>query len=98
MKIAVLGTGAYGMALASIFNYNECNVMMWTNSKEEMNLLLKERKSNKIDYDIPNNIAISYEMKCVVDGADIIVMAVPAKFVGNVSVELKKYYNKMRKI
>ena len=93
MKIAVLGTGAYGMALASIFNYNECNVMMWTNSKEEMNLLLKERKSNKIDYSIPSNIAISYEMKCVVDGADIIVMAVPAKFVGNVSVELKKYYN-----
>lgn len=93
MKIAVLGTGAYGMALASIFNYNECNVMMWTNSKEEMNLLLKERKSNKIDYSIPSNIAISYEMKCVVDGADIIVMAVPAKFVGSVSVELKKYYN-----
>lgn len=93
MKIAVLGTGAYGMALASIFNYNECNVMMWTNSKEEMNLLLKERKSNKIDYSIPSNIAISYEMKCVVEDADIIVMAVPAKFVGNVSVELKKYYN-----
>ena len=45
MKIAILGTGAYGMALASIFNYNKCNVMMWTNSREEMDLLLKERKS-----------------------------------------------------
>lgn len=93
MKIAILGTGAYGMALASIFDYNKCNVMMWTNSEEEMNLLLRNRKSDKIDYDIPDNITISTNMNSVVDGASIIVMAVPAKFIGNVSVELKKYYN-----
>lgn len=92
MKIAILGTGAYGMALASIFDYNKCNVMMWTNSSEEMELLLNTRKSNKIDYDIPNSIDISNDMKNTVEEADIIVMAVPAKFVGSVSSELKKYY------
>ena len=92
MKIAILGTGAYGMALANIFNDNKCSVMMWTNSKEEMNLLLKERKSNKIDYDIPSDIIISTDMKDVVEEASIIVMAVPAKFIGSVSAQLKEYY------
>ena len=92
MNIAILGTGAYGMALANIFNDNKCNVMMWTNSKDEMDLLLKDRKSNKIDYDIPSNINISTDMKEVVVGASIIVIAVPAKFVDNVSRELKEYY------
>ena len=47
MKICILGTGAYGVALASIFDYNKCNVTMWTNSKEEMELLIKERKIKK---------------------------------------------------
>ena len=92
MKIAILGTGAYGMALANIFNDNKCNVTMWTNSKEEMNLLLKERKSNKIDYNIPSDINISTDMKEVVNDASIIVVAVPAKFVDSVCGELKNYY------
>jgi len=93
MKIAILGTGAYGMALASIFEHNKCNVTMWTNSSEEMEMLLNSRKSNKIDYLIPSSIAVSDKMQNVIDGADIIVMAVPAKFVGSVSKELNKYYN-----
>ena len=66
--------------------------MRWTNSKEEMDLLLKERKSNKIDYDIPNDIIISTDMKDIVVEASIIVMAVPAKFIGSVSSQLKEYY------
>lgn len=92
MKIAILGTGAYGMALANIFNDNKCNVVMWTNSKEEMDLLLKERRSNKIDYNIPSSINISTDMKEVVEDASIIVIAVPAKFVDSVCGELKEYY------
>ena len=93
MKIAIFGTGAYGMALANIFNDNKCKVFMWTNSKEELDLLITERKSNKIEYDIPSSISISTDMKEVVEDASIIVMAVPAKFVGSVSSQLKEYYN-----
>jgi len=92
VKIGILGTGAYGMALASIFDYNNCNVMMWTNSKEELELLTTNRKSDKIDYDIPSNIIISNDMKAVIDGSDIIVIAVPAKFVGSVCQQFKNYY------
>lgn len=93
MKIGILGTGAYGMALASIFEHNKYNVMMWTNSEEEKNLLLKERKSNKIDYTIPNNISISTDIKSVIEDSNIIVIAVPAKVVGSVCEKFKDYYN-----
>lgn len=94
MKIGILGTGAYGMALASIFEYNKCNVMMWTNSKDEMELLLRDRKSDKIDYDIPESIGISTNLKDVVCGSDIIVIAVPAKFVGTVCAQAHEYFKK----
>ena len=53
MNIAIIGTGAYGMALASVFYNNKCNVKMWTNSEEEKNMLLKNGKSDKVDFTIP---------------------------------------------
>lgn len=93
MKIGILGTGAYGMALASIFNYNKCDVMMWTNSNEEKELLIKNKKNDKIDYVIPDDITITTDIKSVIEETDIIVIAVPAKFVGSVCSQFKDYYN-----
>lgn len=98
MKIAILGTGAYGMALASIFDYNKCKVKMWTNSKEEMEPLLENRKSDKINYIIPNSIVISTDMKDTVENADIIVIAVPAKVVRDVCEMVKGYYEEKQVI
>ncbi len=92
MKIAILGTGAYGMALASIFYENNNKVVMWTNSEEGKELLCRERKSDKIDFDIPDDIVITTKMKDLVEDANIIVIAVPTKFVRDVSLELKEYY------
>ena len=93
MKVAIIGTGAYGMALASIFYDNKCSIKMWTNSEEERNLLLKEGKSDKVDFVIPKDIVISTDMKEVVDKANLIMIAIPAKFLDSTSKELKKYYN-----
>ena len=86
------------MALASIFHDNKCNIKMWTNNEDEMNMLLSKRKSDKIDYDIPSDIVISTDMEKVVNDTDIIVMAVPAKYVGNTSKVLNKYYKKKQVI
>ena len=98
MKISILGTGAFGMALASVFHDNKCSIKMWTNNEYEMNMLLSKRKSDKIDYDIPSDIVISTDMEEVVNDTDIIVMAVPAKYVGDTSKVLNKYYKKSQVI
>lgn len=92
MKISILGTGAFGMALASIFYDNKCSIKMWTNSEEERDMLLKNRKSDKIDFVIPSDIVISTDMEEVMAGSDIIVLAVPAKFTDSTSKEVSKYF------
>ena len=93
MKVAIIGTGAYGMALASIFYDNKCKIKMWTNSEDEKKMLLKNGKSDKVDFVIPKDIVISTDMKEVVDNANLIIIAIPAKFLDGTSKELKKYYN-----
>ena len=93
MNVAIIGTGAYGMALASIFYDNKCKIKMWTNSEDEKKMLLKNGKSDKVDFVIPKDIVISTDMKEVVDKASLIMIAIPAKFLDTTSKELKKYYN-----
>lgn len=92
MKISILGTGAFGMALANIFYDNKCFIKMWTNSEDERDLLLKSRKSDKIDFVIPSDIVISTDMEAVMAGSDVIVLAVPAKFTDSTSKEVSKYF------
>ena len=59
MKISILGSGAYGMAIASVLHYNKHSIKMWTNSNEEANYLNANRRSPKVNYDIPSDIIIS---------------------------------------
>lgn len=93
MKISILGSGAYGMAMASVLHYNKHSIKIWTNSDEEANYLNANRKSPKIDYDIPSDIIISTNMKDVVSDSDVIIFATPSEFVGSVGSELSKFYN-----
>ena len=93
MKISILGTGAYGMAIASVLHYNKHSIKMWTNSNEEANYLNTNKKSPKVNYDIPSDIIISTNMKDVVSDSDVIIFATPSEFVGDVSKELSNYYN-----
>ena len=97
MNIGIIGTGAYGLALAIQFNENRNNkVRMWTKFEEEKNEIVTYRQNKKVlpGVKIPKEIDISTNMEEVVKASDIIVIAVPAAFVGDVSKEIKKYYNK----
>lgn len=93
MKISILGSGAYGMAIASVLHYNKHSIKMWTNSNEEANYLNANRRSPKVNYDIPSDIIISTNMKDVVSDSDVIIFATPSEFAGNVSREVSNYYN-----
>ena len=96
MNVTILGTGAYGLALSSMFLENNCNITMWTKHEEEKELLEKERCNKKVlsDYTISDKIKITANLKDAVENANLIVIAIPVKFVNNVVIELKEYYNK----
>ena len=97
MNIGIIGTGAYGLALALQFDKkSKNNVKMWTKFEQEKNEIVTYRENRKVlpGVRIPKDIEISNDMEYVVKDSDIIVIAVPAAFVGDVSKEIKNYYNK----
>ncbi len=95
MNISILGTGAYGLALALMFYKNNNKITMWTKFEEEKDRITKEHENSKVlpGIKIPNDITISTDFKEVIKDANLIVVAVPAGFVDDVSFELSKYYN-----
>lgn len=95
MNVTILGAGAYGIALSSMFLENNCNITMWTKAEEEKELLINERCNKKVlpEYKISDTIKITTDLKEAVKDAEIIVIAIPVKFVTNIILELKNYYN-----
>ena len=95
MKVSILGSGAYGIALSSILNRNKINTYMWTYSSDECKTLDKKRVSEKLDgYKIPSEIKITCNMKECVNGSDLIVISVPAFAFESVVIELSKCIKK----
>lgn len=96
MKVAILGTGAYGLALALMVNENKCDITMWTKFDDEKEMLECYHENKRVlpGVKIPDNIKFTTNMKDAINEADLVIVAVPAGFVDDVSMELKKYYKK----
>ena len=100
MNITILGAGAYGIALSSMFLENNCNVTMWTKLEEEKEMLEKERCHKKVlpNYIISDKIKFTTDLEDAIKNTNVIVIAIPVKFVTSTIIELKKYYKKNQHI
>ena len=94
MKVSIFGTGAYGIALALMFNENNCDITMWSRFEEEVERLRTERVNEKVlpGVHIPENIKFTSNEEEAMKDAELIVIAIPAKFVNGVFESLKPYY------
>ncbi len=80
-NITVLGCG-FGTALAVMLNKNGHKVTAWSKYREEIETILKDREQKKLlpGIKIPETIVFTSDPSCV-SGADIIIVAIPSKFV-----------------
>ena len=96
MKVAVLGTGAYGLAIAHSLAKNGHDVVMWTENKEKYNEWNKTKNLGSIipDYKMLDNISIDINMENVIKGSKAIFFTCASRYVYSVSNQIKDFYNK----
>ncbi len=94
MKIAILGTGAYGLSLALMLAKNGNEVIMYTKFSDECKMLVetRENKQRLPGIKLPDKIAFTTNMAESVLESEIIFIMVPAGFVDDISRELVNYY------
>lgn len=92
VKVTILGTGAYGLALSKVLVKNKNTVVMWTTFEEEKNELLETRKSSKLKgFKLDDNVIVTTNLEESVKNSKLIVVAIPTAFVTYVCKKLKKY-------
>lgn len=91
MKVFVLGTGGWGIALAMLLHQNGHEVTSWTYLQEECDLLHRERCNEKLlpGVVIPEGIEITTDMSGAAK-VDLVVLAVPSFAVASTAEQLAK--------
>lgn len=81
MKVAVLGAGSWGTALAVVLGRNKHAVRLWTHRAEQAVELREKRRNERYlpGIELPKDWEIFTEIREAVRGVDAVVAAVPSK-------------------
>ncbi len=99
MKVGILGTGAFGISLASVLDRNNVDIIMWSKFKNEIIDLETNRVCEKLDsYIIPQRIKFTNNINDAISDVNLIIIAVPANYVYDTTLLLKDYYKSYQHI
>lgn len=92
-KIAIIGSGAYGIALSKVLGYNDINATIYTKFDDEYNMLVEQREHKKVlpGIMLGDNTKITNSIEDAVKNNDILVVAVPSDALRTVAQEIKEH-------
>lgn len=95
MKVAVIGAGSWGSALARLVAKNGNDVCVWSIDQREVDILktYHEQTEKLPGVKLPDNVTFTNELEEAVSGAEICIMAVPSPFIRETSAKLGKIIN-----
>lgn len=95
-KIALIGTGVYGLAMAMMANKNNPNIIMWTEDPKKYEKYKKDGCIKDLipDLEAPKNIKLTDSYEEAVTGAHIVFIMSTAQFVGAICRGIKPYITK----
>ena len=99
MKVAVIGSGGWGIAAAKLLCENGHDVTLWSFLEEEAQLLRTQRANEKLLRGIvlPDNIEITCDLRCAED-KDLIVMVTPSFGIRSTARNIKQYINRAKAV
>lgn len=91
-KVAVLGAGSWGVALAVLLHKNGNEVTLWSKLDDEIDMLKKERehKEKLPGVKLPEDMLLTSDLDVAVKGRKLLVMAVPSSFVRSTANSLRQ--------
>lgn len=96
MKITLLGTGEYSVALALMLAKNkDINITLWSENKDYVKEFNETHQLSKIfkDIKIPDCVNITNSYEEAIENTEVIFIACASRYVDNVCGEIKPFYN-----
>lgn len=89
-RIAVLGSGGWGVALSLILHRNGHEVRIWSYAEEEKRIINEEHKCKFLpEADIPEEIRCYTDYASVLEGADIVLVVTPSSAIRKVLTDIQ---------
>ncbi len=98
-KIAILGAGSWGIAIANLLYQNNHKAKLWEFNPDDYQILLEHRTHPKKlpEAFIPDDVLITNILSEAIADVEYIVLAVPSQHVRNVCLQLKPILKEMPK-
>ena len=99
-KVAVIGAGSWGIALANLLANNGHAVTVWSIIDEEIEMLKKNHEHLDKLPGVKLNDSIEYtvDLKEAMEDKNVLVLAVPSPFTRSTSAKMKEFYSSEQKI
>lgn len=93
-KVAILGSGSWGIALARLLYNNGCEVTVWSALENEITMLKEnhEHVDKLPGVKLPEDMIFTASLEEAVNGKEVLVMAVPSPFVKSTSERVREFY------
>ena len=93
-RVAVLGTGGWGTALALVLHSKGHDVTLWGSTPDYVESLKKQRENKKYlkGIEIPHDLKITSDIESAQAQAKLIVVAIPTPYVRKTLQPFKNYY------
>jgi len=95
-KICILGAGSWGTAQAILLSKNYYNIIIWGRPEDDISDIQNTRENKRFlpGVKIPDNIQVTTDMAKAVEGAGLIVLAVPSQALRSVVEKLSLFLKK----
>lgn len=99
-KIAILGAGSWGTALAILAARNGCQTLLWGHNPDHMAVLEQDRQNIRYlpEHPFPVNLAVTADLAEVAAFSKLILVCVPSHAFKNTLIKLKPYLSNEIKI
>ena len=100
MKIAVIGSGSWGTAMALHMAGSRNQVYMWSWIQEETDRLNRDRENKEFlpGISFPDNVICTHNMQECIEGAEVVITAVPSPATRTTAKEMSQYVTDRQKL
>ncbi len=93
-KVAVIGAGTWGIALARVLSVKGHTVSVWSAIESEIDNLNKTRVHHMLsEMDIPDEMVFTKDLGEAMKNCNVVLMAVPSVFVRSTTEKIKEYFD-----